>query len=236
MGEDCFLEESNAMVRLFLKYCPECTSVLTAGGLSAVDVHIVRKSQAMSGCEEEGTHLSGRTSTVVLRTLLENNPGLAKVRISHDKVGGPIKILYRCNSQVFFKLVAIYENKKEGSPERPRAKSTDTDYKSKSVITQISQWWVWRWIVIILKYGTPPRKKKGACFLALQAAAGLVGCPLPILVLALCAFPDHIKAKDEMHGDDGNLPVHSICLWPCEQEDSVSTDPVISSRKGIHSS
>ena len=231
-GEDCYLEDNNGVVRLFLKYCPECTSILTAGGLSVVDVHIVSYSQAMSGREEEGTHLSGRTSTVVLRTLLENNPGLAQVRISCDKVGGPIEILYRCNSQAFLKLVAQYENK-ESSPDRARAKSGDTDDNRKSVIAQISQWWVWRWNVMILKYSTLPRKKKGARFLALQAAAGLVGCPLPILVLALSVFPDQIKAKDETHGNDGNLPLHSVCSWPSEKEDSVSTDPVIASRKSM---
>jgi hypothetical protein len=167
---------------------------------------------------------------------LENNPGLAQVRISCGKVGGPVEILYRCNSQAFLKLcklVAIYENKNEGSPDRPRAKSTNTDDKSKSVIAQISQWWVWKWTIMILKYSTLPRKKKGARFLALQAAASLVGCPLPVLVLALSAFPDQVKAKDETHGNDGNLPLHSVCAWPSEQEDSVSTDPVISSRKGM---
>lgn len=35
-----------------------------------------------------------------------------------------------------------------------------------------------------------------------------------------------------MHGNDGNLPLHEVCSWPCEQ-DSASTDPVISSRKGM---
>jgi hypothetical protein len=232
-GEDCYLEESDTMVRLFLKYCPESTSVLTAGGLSPVDVHIVSYSQAMAAKEGEGENLSGSfNDAVVLRTLLENNPALAEVRISRDKVGGPIEILYRCNSQAFLKLVAHYEMKNERSPDRHKAKAADTDDKSKSVIAQISQWWVWRWTVLILKYSTLPHKKKGARFLALQAAAGLVGCPLPVLMLALSAFPDQIKVTDEMHGKDGNLPLHSVCSWPCEQ-DSLSSDPVISSRKGM---
>ena len=34
-----------------------------------------------------------------------------------------------------------------------------------------------------------------------------------------------------MYGDDGNLPLHEVCAWPCEY-DCTSTDPVISSRKG----
>ena len=66
----------------------------------------------------------------------------------------------------------------------------------------------------------------------LKAACGLAGCPLPILTLAMTAFPNQIKEKDEMHGNVGNFPLHEVCSWPCEQ-DSASTDPVISSRKGM---
>jgi hypothetical protein len=112
LGEDCYLEESDAMVRLFLKYCPESTSVLTIGGLSAVDVHIVSYSQALAGKEGEGKNLSGSfNDAVVLRTLLKNNLGLAEVRILRDKVGGPIEILYRCNLQAFLTLIAQYKKR-----------------------------------------------------------------------------------------------------------------------------
>ena len=167
-GPDCCLEETDEMVRLFLNYCPECTSIVTAGCLSAVDVHIVSYSQAMSGRNEEGTHLSGRTSTVVIRTLLENNPSLANVRISNDKLGGPIEILYRCNSQAFLKLVAEYEIKREDRSANQITMTTEIEDKNRRVLARISNWWVWRWTVLILKYETLPKKKKGARFFALQ--------------------------------------------------------------------
>jgi len=167
-GLDCCLEETNEMVRLFLEYCPESTSVYTSGGLSAVDVHIVSYSQAMGGRVDEGTHLSGRTSTVVLRTLLESFPCLAKVRITNDKLGGPIEILYRCNSQAFLKLVAEYETKRKEREQNRIMTTAETEDKNKQVLARISNWWVWRWTVIILKYETLPQKKKGARFLALQ--------------------------------------------------------------------
>lgn len=47
----------------------------------------------------------------------------------------------------------------------------------------------------------------------------------------MAAFPNQIKEKDEMHGSDGNLPLHEVCSWPCK--DAASADPVISSRKGM---
>lgn len=237
-SEHC-LEETDYMVRLFLKYCPDCTSVYTAGGLSALDVHIMSYSQAMvSGKQDEGALYSGRTDTLVLRTLLETDPSLAKVRIARDKVGGAIEILYRCNSEAFLKVVAQYERKTEttsssSSPLTRRNTIGGSQDKTKSVVAQISRWWVWRWTICILKYGTLPHKKKGARFSALQAACGVVGCPLPVITLAVIAFPDQIRAKDEMHGDShGNLPLHEVCSWPCAQ-DFMSSNPVISSRKGM---
>jgi hypothetical protein len=226
-GPECCLEEMDEMVRLFLQYSPESTSVYTSGGLSAVDVHIVSYSQVMAGRTDKRMRLSGRTSTVVLRTLLEHDPKLANVRISNDKLGGAIEILYRCNSQAFMKIVAEYETKRR---QHNRIMTSETEDKNKRVLAKISNWWVWQWTVLILKYGTLPKKKKWARFFALQAASGLVGCPLPILTLAMAAFPNQIKEVDEMHGTDGNLPLHEVCSWP---QQSAAEDPVIATRKGM---
>jgi hypothetical protein len=46
------------------------------------------------------------------------------------------------------------------------------------------------------------------------------------------AFPQQIRQVDEMYGDNANLPLHEVCAWPCEHDIS-STDPIISSRKGM---
>jgi hypothetical protein len=170
-GPECCLEDTDEMVRLFLQYCPESTSVYTSGGLSAVDVHIVSFSQVMAGRTDKRMRLSGRTSTVVLRTLLEHDPKLANVRISNDKLGGAIEILYRCNSQAFMKMVAEYETKRW---QHNRIMTTsDTEDKNKRVLAKISNWWVWQWTVLVLKYGTLPNKKKGARFFALQVCLHL---------------------------------------------------------------
>lgn len=57
-----------------------------------------------------------------------------------------------------------------------------------------------------------------------------MGCPLPILTLAMAAFPNQVKEKDEMHGTDGNLPLHEVCSWP---QESTLAIPVIATRKGM---
>jgi len=269
------LEDAQDICRILLKYAPDCTKVFTAGGLSALDVHVVSYSQrrnqkgnnhrrrrqhqknnkkyssnastdersliltdSKSNKEEETTHhhpLTGRTNTLVIRTLLEADPTLAHVRISKDRVTGPVELLYRCNSADFLTVVSQDEMKELGK--KRGIEKEDSSRKMRKNL--MSHWWVWRWTILILKYGTVPFKKRGAKFSCLQAAAGLVGCPLPILTLAMNAFPSQIRELDEMHHHGrnytgvGNLPLHEVCSWPCAQEDVASTDPVIPSRKGM---
>lgn len=230
MSRECDLDEMETLVRLILRYCPESATVFSKIGFSPVDVHIISYSQEMIGKIEE-EEFSGRTSTTVLRTLLEHNPALAQVRIEGDRVGGPIEVLFRSNKSAFLEAVAADDIKKSSHRERPRTNSTWGD-GGQSVRMQVSTWWVWRWIILILKYGTLKNKKKGARFLALHAAAGLVGCPLPVITLAMHAFPKQVRLADEMNGDSGNLPLHHVCSWACEL-DHTSTDPVVSSRKGM---
>ena len=224
--KDCDLVDAEAMVRLLIKYSPECTKVTTSGSLSALDIHIVSFSQKHQDNVEENP-FSGRTNTGVLRTLLEHDPCLAKVRIARDKVSGAVELLYRSNADAFLDIVSLDDIKKKKS----RTSNGDLEH-NKAVISIVTKWWVWRWLILLLKYRTLPHKKRGARFLALQAAAGLVGCPLPVLTLAMHAFPKQIKERNGMYGDDGNLPLHEVCAWPCEY-DCTSTDPVISSRKGM---
>ena len=224
--KDCDLADAEALVRLLIKYCPRCTKVTTSGALSALDIHIVSYSQKHQDVIQEDP-LSGRTNTGVLRTLLEHDPSLAKARLARDKVSGAIELLYRSNANAFLEVVSLDDIKK-----RSKGRSNGEPQDSKAVISEITKWWVWRWVILLLKYGTLPHKKRGARFFALQAAAGLVGCPLPVLILAMHAFPKQIRLVDEMYAEDGNLPLHEVCAWPCDH-DCTSTDPVISSRKGM---
>eukprot|EP00540_Astrosyne_radiata_P003541 CAMPEP_0116844408 /NCGR_PEP_ID=MMETSP0418-20121206/12669_1 /TAXON_ID=1158023 /ORGANISM="Astrosyne radiata, Strain 13vi08-1A" /LENGTH=510 /DNA_ID=CAMNT_0004475353 /DNA_START=206 /DNA_END=1738 /DNA_ORIENTATION=+ len=223
VSTECDLEDMQTVVGLILKYCPESTKIFTAAGLSPVDVHILSYSQKMIGKVEDSESI-GRSSTTVLRTLLEHDPSLAEVRISKDRVTGPVEILYRSNKNTFVEAVAA-DDVKQATREKSIASSN-------AVIAQVTSWWVWRWVILIFKYTTLKKRKKGARFLALHAASGVVGCPLPVLTLAMSAFPKQISMPDEMNPDVGNLPLHEVCSWPCEIDTS-STDPVVPSRKAI---
>jgi hypothetical protein len=46
----------------------------------------------------------------------------------------------------------------------------------------------------------------------------------------MAAFPNQVKEKDEMHGTDGNLPLHEVCSW---RQQSTLADSVIATRKGM---
>jgi len=222
---NCDLADLDAMTRILLKHSPECSKVTTSDGLTALDIHIVSYSRRFYDLEPENAP-SGRTNTLLLRTLLEHDPFLAKVRISKDKVSGAVELLYRSNTNAFFKVLTLDDIKMKN-----RRLSIDLK-QQKAVVREVTKWWVWKWLILLLKYGTLPHKKRGAQFYALQAAAGHVGCPPSILTIAMKAFPYQLKEIDRMYGDDANLPLHEVCAWPCKC-DSTSTDPVISSRKGV---
>jgi len=223
----CDLADLDAMARILLKHAPKCTRVKTSDGLTALDIHIVSYSRKFNDlCPVNASPTSGLTNTLLVRTLLEHDPFLAKVRISKDKVSGAVELLYRSNTNAFFKILTLDDIKMKHR--RPSVNLR----QQKAVVKEVTKWWVWKWLILLLKYGTIPYKKRGAQFHALQAAAGLVGCPPSILTIAMNAFPFQLKEIDRMYGDDANLPLHEVCAWPCEC-DSTSTDPVISSRKGV---
>mmetsp|Transcript_1962 Transcript_1962/g.3453 ORF Transcript_1962/g.3453 Transcript_1962/m.3453 type:complete len:541 (-) Transcript_1962:360-1982(-) len=230
-SDECDLESVQAMVRLILRYCPTSSNVISTTGLSPVDVHIASYSRIMMGKVEEDEELSGRTSTLVLRTLLEHDQTHGEDRFSGHRVGGPVEVLYQTNKSAFQEAVAADDIKKTMNRDEQDIFAADFD-RGDSVRTQISSWWVWRWIVLVLKYGSLKSKKKGARFRALHAACGLSGCPMPVITLAMNAFPDQVGMPDEANGDCGNLPLHHVCAWPCEIDCS-SMDPIVSSRKGM---
>jgi hypothetical protein len=69
-------------------------------------------------------------------------------------------------------LVAEYETKRR---QKNRIMTTsETEDKNKRVLAKISSWWFWQWTVLILKYDTLPKKKKGARFFVLQVCLFLL--------------------------------------------------------------
>jgi hypothetical protein len=94
---------------------------------------------------------------------------------------------------------------------------------------------VWKWSILLLKY---LHHKRGAKFQAVHSASSSPGCPLPLLMLAIRAFPNQIREPDE-HSGNGNLPLHMVASWGIppsrreEQEDAraparyvASLDPI----------
>lgn len=89
--------------------------------------------------------------------------------------------------------------------------------------------------ILLLKY---LHHKRGSKFQAVHSASSSPGCPLPLLMLAIRAFPNQIREADE-HSGNGNLPLHMVASWGIkpsrreEQEDSraparyaASMDPI----------
>ena len=169
------LDECEKLVRLILTYRPDCASVLSRDGLSALDLHIM--SYSVGWGIEHDNESAGRTNTGVLRTLLEEHPSLACSRPRGEEPGssgrdvnrsgtdtiGPLEILYKYNATRFIKVL-------QGQDETPRSgSSVDEDAASRSVRRakrawyeevagtpssaatrqSLSSWWVWKWSVSV---------------------------------------------------------------------------------------
>mmetsp|Transcript_29706 Transcript_29706/g.86571 ORF Transcript_29706/g.86571 Transcript_29706/m.86571 type:complete len:571 (-) Transcript_29706:1639-3351(-) len=265
------LDECEKLVRLILTYRPDSASVLSKDGLSALDLHIM--SYSVGWGIEHDNESAGRTNTGVLRTLLEENPSLAcsRPREEQDQLGsssaigsstsstdtiGPLEILYKYNATRFIKVL-------QGQDETPRSGGADDEGAASRSVRRakrawyeevagtpsstatrqtLSSWWVWKWSILLLKY---LHHKRGSKFQAVHSASSSPGCPLPLLMLAIRAFPNQIREADE-HSGNGNLPLHMVASWGIppsrreEQEDAraaaryvASLDPIAQRTKAM---
>jgi hypothetical protein len=214
---------SNAkIVRILLRYAPTSAFVFTDEGFSALDVHIMSYSRFHK--QKEQVFSCGRTSTVVLRTLLEEAPALADARVYKNKVRGPIETLHRCNMDEFKEAVD-----KEANVDIDGGLSRRTSLRSLNGCSILSDWWAWKWALLLLKFGVISEGKRSRPFCAVHAATRLVGCPLPILALAITTYPKQVSERDP-RDELYNLPLHNICSWRCDQE-IICGDPFFLSRK-----
>jgi hypothetical protein len=205
------MEVAASMVRLLLDHSPDAIHLFSKDGLSPVDIHVVSYSYHHPDKEDRSSR--GRSSATLLRALLSYSPELARNRLQGDKITGPIELLYKCNAKSFSQEVLdeINEAAKDGNvhsvhtlPERRQI-----------VVEEVKKWWIWTWSVMLLKYGSEGHRKWGTQFAAVHAASIQIGCPSPLIKLALFAFPRQAMEPIADKDDLANFPLHAVCSWPC---------------------
>mmetsp|Transcript_18651 Transcript_18651/g.43980 ORF Transcript_18651/g.43980 Transcript_18651/m.43980 type:complete len:1290 (+) Transcript_18651:560-4429(+) len=220
------MEDCCQIVEVLLKHSPHAPFVFTDDGFSALDVHILSYSQLHKHKEE--VYSGARSSTGVVRTLLAGEPSLADARVYRNKIRGPLELLYRCNIDEF-KEAAEFEELAALEGDTSDAKRKELLEKFGSVASILSDWWAWKWSLLLLKFASISAGQEVVPFNAVQAAARLVGCPLPILALAVTIMPEQVTQRDPT-GDIYNLPLHEVCGWRADME-NVAGDPFIATRK-----
>jgi hypothetical protein len=216
------MEDGAEMVGIILNHAPESAYVFTDDGFSALDIHILSYSRYHEEKQEIFTGV--RTSSVVIKTLLTEKPSLADPRSYKHKVRGPLELLYRCNKSEFDD--AMQTEIGNGDPIRKEKMKQ----RCASVGTGVlADWWAFKWSLLLLKFSFQEKKKSDTQFSAVQAAARIVGCPLPILALVVHTFPEQVLDRDP-RDDIYNLPLHEVCSWRCDEE-IVSGDPFVVKRK-----
>jgi hypothetical protein len=141
-------------------------------------------------------------------------------------VRGPVELLYRCN---------LNEFKEASGQEIAVFGKSNKKSSTCSVRSTLSQWWAWKWTLILLEVASQfdaddtAVEEEMTSFLAVHAAAQLEGCPVPILALAMDAFPDQVKLRNTRNGLN-NCPLHYVCGWVSDAL-CINGDPVIVKRK-----
>ena len=210
------MEDAVEILRIILDYAPQSIYVFTDDGFSPLDVHILSYSRINKQRQEVPS--GNRSSTVVLRALLAQAPFLADARTYGNKIRGPLELLYRCNLDEF----------KQAGDADDHMNSPDKRMAS-TVASTLSDWWAWKWALLLLKFGALDPNDRDAPFCAVKAAARHIGCPIPILNLAIQMYPDQVKERDP-RDDLYNLPLHQVASWRCDKE-IVSGDPFVVRRK-----
>ena len=239
------MDDCAKIVELLIKHAPHSPFVFTDDGFSALDIHILSYSQLHKHKEEIGSGSARAMSTVVLQTLLTGEPSLADARVYRNKIRGPLELLYRCNIDEF----------KEAVDKQEELELND-DMDQEHVEAVLSDWWAWKWSLMLLRYASISAGQDVSPFKAVHASARLVGCPLPVLALSVNTFPKQVTERDPT-GDIYNvssflsslvdsslcaethpfyfviisqLPLHEVCSWRADTE-NVAGDPFIATRK-----
>lgn len=194
------LQDGVTMVRSLLRHAPHSVYVFTDDGFSALDVHILSYSRFHRDKQD-----IQEDSMLVLRALLQERPDLAEARSYKNRVRGPLELLYRSNLEHFKDISRLGD-----FSARPGSLASPQD------------WWAWRWADLLLR-----QHNSSSEFKSLHAAAGLTGCPLPILLIAAQGNPRQLK---EPVNELGNLPLHQVCMWICDS-DMIAGDPFVLRRK-----
>ncbi|KAL7571965.1 hypothetical protein ACA910_001627 [Epithemia clementina (nom. ined.)] len=210
------MEDCARIVEMLIKYAPHSPFVFTDDGFSALDIHILSYSQLHKHKEEMGG--GGKSSTVVLETLLNGEPSLADARVYRNKIRGPLELLYRCNIDEFKEMV-----------EKQEELELNEEHDHERIEAVLSDWWAWKWTLMLLKFASISAGQDITPFKPVHAAARLVGCPLPVLALSVNTYPKQVSERDPT-GDIYNLPLHEVCSWRADSE-NVAGDPFIATRK-----
>ena len=186
------MNDCSRIVEVLIKHAPHCPFVFTDDGFSALDIHILSYSQLHKHKEE--IYSGGRSSTVVLRTLLAGEPSLADARVYRNKIRGPLELLYRCNIDEF----------KDAVEKQEQGELTEDTERQDRVESALSDWWAWKWTLMLLKFASLSAGQDAMPFHAVHAASRLVGCPLPVLALSVRMYPKQVTERDPM-GDIYNV-------------------------------
>jgi hypothetical protein len=199
--------ETESVVRLLIDPRSDGVLVPTTTGMSPLEVHIQSYSQ-VHGTLKFSTRSEAESikTTSMLRILLE-----ADLHSDREyQQGKTDDTSYISKSRL---LEILYEWNSSAVLDALECASISSGRNNSLSNADLNGWWVWQWMLIILKYSVAGTWTQGSEFSATHAAAGLEnGCPMPFLMLLGRAFPNQVRIPCPITGTNRYV-LHSICCW-----------------------
>lgn len=200
---DNYKEEFERLVGLLIGQ--ETLRIATRTGMSPLEVYIGSYSQVhgtllFSSTRDEA---AARKTTNILRLLLESdgkdsNNNKDCRQVDRKVIGTALEVLYEWNSSSILHAV--------------ECASIASGRNNSLAMSDLNGWWVWQWLILLLELSII--HVEGRCqFSATHAAASLPhGCPLPLLMLLIRAFPIQARIPCPMTRTSQYV-LHSVCCW-----------------------
>ena len=176
--------ESNSLVRLLAGYSERPSIPSTTAGLSPLGVYItsfsqVHGSQQFAMTNEAPGREHNQDASCLVRGRLVSKPrsrSTASEPTWYADVGTSLEVLYECNASAILDAV--------------ECASISSSKNNTLSLSDLNCWWLWHWLMLLLKHSVARTWIRGPEFSATHAAAALDnGCPLPLLMLLCEPFP-----------------------------------------------
>lgn len=199
---DNYGKETEDLIRLLVECGEDSLRIPTTIGLSPFEAYITSYSQV------HGTLLftttkdedEAKKTTNILNFLLQYYANVRQEKqnqVDSVDIGSLLEVLYESNSSSLLHAA--------------ECSSISSSRNNTLAMSELNGWWVWQWLLVLLRHSM--NQEESRHFSPTHAAAALEnGCPLPMLMLLMRAFPIQVRIPCPTTNTNRYV-LHYVCCW-----------------------